>query len=119
MRDSKKGDCASLRNFDFNLGIDLFASGNRGFFPGGLDRLFDQGAIPGEIVSNAVGSACITRTVSSAPPGSAGIFEARRLLMSEALGPAGSRDWVDVDLLSVEAGEVETETFFFAVLTLT
>jgi hypothetical protein len=39
--------------------------------------------------------------------------------MSEALGPAGSRDWVDVDLLSAEAGEVETETFFFAVLTLT
>ena len=40
--------------------------------------------------------------------------------MSEALGPAGSRDWVDVGLLSVEAGEVEeTETFFFAVLTLT
>ena len=39
--------------------------------------------------------------------------------MSEALGPAGSRDWVDVDLLSVEADVVETETFFFAVLTLT
>jgi hypothetical protein len=39
--------------------------------------------------------------------------------MSEALGPAGSRDWVDADLLSVEAGEVETETFFFVALTLT
>ena len=53
------------------------------------------------------------------PPGSAGILDERRFLISEALGPAGSRDWVDVDLLSVEAGEVETETFFFAVLTLT
>ena len=53
------------------------------------------------------------------PPASPGIFEARRFLMSEALGPVGSRDGLDVDLLSFEAGEVETETFFFVVLTLT
>ena len=53
------------------------------------------------------------------PPTSPGIFEARRFLMSEALGPAGSRDWVDDAELSVEAVEVETETFFFVALTLT
>jgi len=39
--------------------------------------------------------------------------------MSEALGPAGSLDFEDAALVSVEEVEVETETFFFVVLTLT
>ena len=66
MGDSEKGDCAGFRNFDFDFGIDLFASGNRGFFPSGLDRLFDQGAIPGEVVRDAVGSAGVAGSVSAA-----------------------------------------------------
>jgi hypothetical protein len=72
--DSEEGDSAGFRNFDFDLCIDLLASGNRGFFPGGLDRLFNQGSIPGEIVSNAVGSSCVACTVSSTPTGFTGDF---------------------------------------------
>ena len=48
---------------------------------------------------------------------SPGIFEARRLLISEALGPGGSFDLKEEGFVSVDV--VDTETFFLVVLTLT
>ena len=51
------------------------------------------------------------------PPCSAGSLEARRFLISEALGPAGAVDFGAEVLVS--EGEVEAETFFLVVLTLT
>ena len=65
--DSEEGDRSAIGDFDLHLGIDLFSSGNRGFFPGGLDRLFDQRPVPGEVVSHTVGSAGVACPVTSAP----------------------------------------------------
>ena len=57
---------------------------------------------------------------SPPPPSvSPGIFEARRLLMSEALGLGGSFDFEDEEGVFVSADVVDTETFFLVVLTLT
>ena len=61
----EKGNSAVRGNFDFDFSIDLFASGDGWFFPGGLDRLFDQSTVPGEVVRDAVGSASVAGSVSA------------------------------------------------------
>ena len=52
------------------------------------------------------------------PPCSAGSLEARRFLISEAVGPAGAVDFGEEVLVS-EGEADETETFFLVVLTFT
>jgi hypothetical protein len=53
------------------------------------------------------------------PPVSPGIFEAKRLLISETLGPGGSFDFEDEEEVFVSGDVVDAETFFLVVLTLT
>ncbi len=53
------------------------------------------------------------------PPVSPGIFEARRVLISEALGPVGSFDFEDEEGGFASVDVVDKETFFLVVLTLT
>ena len=52
------------------------------------------------------------------PPCSAGSLEARRFLISEALGPAGAVDF-GAEVLVSEGEAEDTETFFLVLLTLT
>ena len=63
--DSLECDRPTGGDLNFDLGRNLFSSGDRWFFPSGLNRLLDESAVPGEIVGYAIGPASVARSVSS------------------------------------------------------
>ena len=62
----EKGDGATGGDLNFDFGEDLFSSGDGWFFPSGLNRLLDEGAVPGKVVRDTVGSAGVAGSVSAA-----------------------------------------------------